>query len=203
MTTATQVADRIAYRVHDKDEAELTAADYLTFLNDAVEDLSAAGWALPLSEATITMVAADYEYDVPATFAYIWQLRKEDADTAGLYDEIIPFWKWTCAYDSNGNPVVRLDSRWFTPVADKKILVMGQQRVTAYAGAGTVEPGAIGFLRERGVAYAAAYLAGGVSEYAQQRRELAEIAFRNSEVMLQNMPEEFRIIPGSRPVPGR
>ena len=203
MTTATEVADRIAYRIHDKDEAELTAADYLTFFNDAVEDLSAAGWVLPLTAATVAQVTSTYEYDVPATFAYIKEVRKESGAGTDIYDQPLAYWSWTLFLQAASTPRFRVDSRWETPTTGEDYLVLGQQRVGAYSGGDTVEPGLIGFLRERGVAYAAAYLAGGVSEYAQQRRELAEIAFRNSDVMLQNMPEEFRVEPGSRPVPSR
>lgn len=200
MSTATEVAARIAYRVHDSGQEEVNAAGYLSFLNDAVEDLSAAGWLLPLAEAEVSQVASAYEFDVPASFAYISEVRLEGA--SGVYDQVVPYYAWSISLDS-ADPVVRIDSRRFTPVATKKYLVIGQKRPVAYAGGTSIESGLVGFLRERGVSYAAAYVAGGNSEYAAQRRELAEIAFRNSELMLQNTPEEFRIIPGSRPVPTR
>lgn len=200
MSTATQIAARIAYRVHDSGQEEVDAAGYLSFLNDAVEDLNAAGWLLPIAEAEVAQTASTYEFNIPASFAYIKEVRLEGA--SGVYDQVIPYWAWDTTL-ADSTPVVRIDSRRVTPDATKKYLVIGQKRPAAYVGATTIESGLVGFLRERGVSYAAAYVAGGNSEYAAQRRELAEIAFRNSELMLQNTPEEFRVIPGSRPVPTR
>ena len=200
MSTATQVAARIAYRVHDSGQEEVDADGYLSFLNDAVEDLNAAGWLLPIAEAEVSQTTGTYEFNIPANFAYIKEVRMEGA--TDIFDQVIPYWAWDTSL-ANATPVVRVDSRRVTPTTTKKYLVIGQKRPVAYAGATAIESGLVGFLRERGTSYAAAYLAGGGSEYAAQRRELAEIAFRNSELMLQNTPEEFRIIPGSRPVPTR
>lgn len=200
MSTATEVAARIAYRVHDSGQEEVDAAGYLSFLNDAVEDLSAAGWLLPIAEAEVSQVTGEYEFNIPASFAYIKEVRMEGA--SDIYDQVIPYWAWDTSL-ADATPVVRVDSRRVTPTTTKKFLVIGQKRPTVYTGAVAVITGLVGFLRERGTSYAAAYVAAGGSEYASQRRELAEIAFRNSELMLQNTPEEFRVIPGSRPVPTR
>jgi hypothetical protein len=202
MTTATALAARISWRIHDGNQEEISAANMLSFLNDAIEDLAGAGWVLPLAEATIAQVAATYIYTVPASFVYIKELRKEDATTASLYNELIPYWAWQISQGAS-DAQIRLDSRWFTPTAGKNILVIGQKRIAALGGSDTVPAGCLGFIRERATAYAAAYVAGGVSEYAAQRRELAQIAFNISEQMLVNIPDEFKIAAGSRPVPGR
>jgi hypothetical protein len=201
MTTATALAARISWRVHDGGQEEIIAANMLNFLNDAVEDLAGAGWVLPLAEATITQATATYTYAIPASFVYVKELRKEDATTASLYNELVPYWAWTISYDTDAK--VRLDSRWFTPTAAKKILVLGQKRIASLAGSDVVPAGCLAFIRERGTAYAAAYVAGGISEYSAQRRELAQIAFNISEQMLVNIPDEFKVESGSRSVPGR
>ncbi len=202
MTTATTLATRISFRVHDSGQEEISAANMLAFLNDAVEDLAGAGWVLPLSEATITQAASTYIYTVPASFVYIKEVRKEDATTASLYNELVPYWSWSLGQGAS-DAQLRLDSRWFTPTANKKLLVIGQKRIASYAGGDTIPAGCLAFIRERATSYAAAFVAGGVSEYAAQRRELAQIAFNISEQMLVNIPDEFRIAPGSKPVPGR
>lgn len=202
MTTAAALGLRIAYRVHDSAQTEMAAAGYLGFLNDGIEDLAAAGWLTPVNSATIAQATGTFVYNVPASFVYIQEVRKEGA-TAGVYDSVLPDWAWSVFLNSAGTPQIRVDSHWVTPATGKNFMVTGQVRVAALATGETVPSGMLGFLRERGTSYAAAYLAGGVSEYANQRRALADFSFRASELMLANMPDEFRIAPGSRAVPGR
>ncbi len=123
MANATALAARVSWRIHDGGQEEVSGTNMLNFLNDAVEDLAGAGWVLPLAEATITQAATTYTYAVPASFAYVKELRAEDASTANLYNLVIPYWAWSVSYDTDAK--IRLDSRWFTPSAGKKILVTG------------------------------------------------------------------------------
>jgi hypothetical protein len=201
--TGNGLAARVAARVNDAAYAELLQASYLAYLNDAIQDLNIAGWVLPLEEATVTQAAATFEYAVPATFAYIKEIRLEDVTTASLYDQEVPYWGWMIAYTGTATPKIRLNSLWFTPVVNKKILVVGQKRPTSLTAEGTVPSGLEAYLRERATAYAAAYLAAGISDLAQQRRDIADVALKSSETMTIEKPYEFRIEPGSRPVPGR
>ncbi len=206
MATAGTLAAEVAVICHDSGYLEgptATQADYLGFLNNAVEDWSNAGGLLPLAEATITQVAATFEYTIPADFVYISEIRLEDVTVANLFDRRVPYNLWSIAYAAGSTAKIRLDSRWFTPVADKKILVVGQKRQAAFALGDTVPAGLWAFLRERGIYHAARYLMAGGGNLAGHRKDAAELALKLSEAMLSEMPVEFRIVPGARPVPGR
>lgn len=202
MATATELAARIAYRVHDKDQDEVDAAGYLGFLNDAVFDLIAHGWLSPIDEdVSLTMAASTYEYSVPADFAYVRELRMESG--TDIYDYVVPWHQWRIGMIATATPKFILDSFLWAPRAGKAFKVVGQKRPTVYSGGDTVRGGEEAFLIERGVSYAASHLAGGTSEYAQQRARTGEIALQVSEGMLGFHPAEFRVKPNSRHVPGR
>lgn len=202
MATATALALRIAYRCRDGSQTEALAATYLAFLNDALHDLNAAGWLIELEEdETVPLVATTYKYDLPATFVYIEDVYVEGTAT-GVYDEAVPRWKWRLGYDG-AKAVIVFDSRRFTPTATKKLKFVGQQRQADFTGAETVPSGMEAFLRERGVAYAAAHLAEGGGELRNTRLRISELAWQASELLLSHQPEEHRIKPGSRHAPGR
>lgn len=206
MSTTLDVAARVAVISHDASYNEgptAAAADYIKFVNDALEDWNDGGGILPLAEATATQVAATYEYEVPAGFSYVFEVRLEDSTVAGLYDNVVPASLWSLSYMTGSVAKVRLDSRWFTPAAGKKVLIVGQKKQVPLASGDTVLAGMIAFLRERGVYHACRYLMAGGSSLATRRREAAELALKLSADMLQDIPVEFRVIPGSRPVPGR
>jgi hypothetical protein len=201
MTTAADVGIRIAARCRDT-STERTAAEYLAFLNDALADLRAAGWVLPLEEdETTSLSATTFSYTVPATFVYLQDVYMEGA-TAGVYDDGIARWKWRLGTDG-GVAVIVFDSRRLTPTASKKLKVVGQKRPPVLATGDTVEPCLEAFLRERGVAYAAANLAEGESEFARTRQRISELAWQASELILSHQPTEYRMAPGSRVIPGR
>ena len=64
-------------------------ATLLTFVNRAARDLANSGWLLPQEHAeNIELLANQYEYDVPARFAYIQMLRLGDTtvDNASTVD---------------------------------------------------------------------------------------------------------------------
>ena len=205
MATATALALRVSYRVHDKDQAEISAADYLTFVNDAIDDLVAAGWLERQSEdVTTSMVTDTFDYSVPSGFAYVQFLIEEDANEAGKYpgpktaDHL-----WWIGLVS-GTPTFHFDSNLWFPTNGKKIKIVGQKRPTqSIAGSATIVSGMEAFIRERATHYAAGYLAAGVSELSQWRKDLSEISYRNSEKMLAYHPQEFRVRVGSRVVPTR
>jgi len=199
VSTGTEVAARVAFRCFDSAYAELTAVNYLSFLNDAVADLLVAGWVLPLEEdESLTQAAATYSYTIPATFAYVSEVRME----GGAYDESVPKWQWRLGYDG-ANPVLVFDSRWWTPVANKHIKIVGQQRLAAYAGGTTVHAGVEAFVRERAVSYACAHLASGTSALAKFRQRLAAFYWQTSETLLTHQPDQHKVVPGSKSVPTR
>jgi len=207
VATATAVALRVAFRCHDTAQTELSAANYLTFVNDAIDDLVAAGWLEPQSEdETTSMADSTYEYNVPAGYAYVYALIEEDRTTSNLYPfgNAIPKHQWRIALDADGDAEFTFDSDLWRPTDGKKIKVIGQKRPSAnLAGATSVVAGMESFIRERATHYAAAHLAGGRSELSTSRERLSETAWRNSEMMLAQHPTEFRVRPGSVYVPGR
>lgn len=202
MTTGTALALRVSFLVHDAAQAECTAANALIFVNDALHDLDAAGCVLPLEEdESLSLSASTYAYSLPATFAYVSEVRIEGT-TASVYDILVPKWQYRFGYDGAAAKVI-FDPNWFTLTAAKKIKIIGQQRLSAITGAGTVTVGIESFLRERAAAYLAMHLTQGGSELAEQRQRFSEVAWNRSEVLLSHMSEEYRIVPGSKPVPGR
>lgn len=199
MSTGNEVAARVAFRCFDSGYAELSQANYLSFVNDAVADLLAAGWVLPLEEdESLTQATDTYSHTIPATFAYISEVRVEGS----AYDESVPKWQWRLGYDG-ANPVLVFDSRWWTPTDTKKIKLVGQQRLAAYTTTGTVHAGIEAFVRERAVAYACAHLASGSSALAKLRQRLAEFYWGTSESLLTHQPDQHKVVPGSKPVPTR
>jgi len=202
MTTGTNLALRVSFLVHDSAQAECIAADALKFVNDALHDLDAAGCVLPLEEdETLSLSVATYSYTIPTVFAYVSEVRIEGA-TTGVYDVLVPKWQYRFGYDGAAAKIF-FDPNWFTLTATKKIKIIGQQRLTELTGAVTVTVAIESFLRERASAYLAMHLAQGGSELSEARRRLHEVAWARSEVILSHMPEEYRIVPGSKPVPGR
>jgi len=206
MATCLEVSARVATICHDATYLEgptAAAADYIKFVNDAVEDWNNGGGILPLAEDSVLQAATTFDYTVPAGFSYIFEVRLEDETTAGLYDKVVPYELWSLSYAVGSTAKIRLDSRWFTPVVGKKILVIGQKKQVALASGDTVLAGMIAFVRERGIYHACRYLMAGGSNLATRREDTAKLALQLSQDMLQHLPQEFRIIPGSRPVPGR
>ena len=82
--------------------------------------------------------------------------------------------------------------------------VYGWKRPTVYtAGGDTVDPGLESFLRERATAYALKYMAVGQSELDRSRIQMSELAMRDSEAFLSRQPQQYKIMPRARYVPGR
>lgn len=203
MTTGTDLALRVAARVHDPSQVELTAAQYLAYVNDANDDLRSAGWLLKEDEDRSTVfVQGVYYYPVPANFAYIRLLREEAEQPPNSYDLIIPYHQWRLE-SLLGVANIVFDGTVFFPLPGKHLQVTGQMRpVNPLIGATVITPGMESFLRERAVAYAADFLAGGHSELAQQRERLATRSWALSNQMLAYHPQEFRCRPNSQRVPG-
>lgn len=202
MATANQVAAQVARRVRDADFSELQQSEYLEFVNMALDDLSAAGWLLPLAEdVSLTLAASTYEYAVPAGFAYIKRVEQASAD--GFYDviDIVPDWYWYVSNDAN--LVIR--PTYHGELVDGRVLkIVGQKRPnTGVAGSDTIQGGMEAFVRERATKYAADYLAAGDSRLDGYRQRLAENLWAVSEKMLGSHPMEFRVKPSSVHVPGR
>jgi len=194
----------------------ISEALYEQFLDDAIDDIRSSGWLLPIEEdESLTMVADTYQYDVPASFAYIQDLFEEDSSTADLYTEAIPQHMWKPGYDG-GNPTIEFNANLWTPVPGKSIKVVGQQRPSKYtADSDTVEDGFIGFMRVRAQAYALLYLGTVPVEQGDQDQLERRIAIANTRIATGNammgladrqlalQPQEFRVKPNSRHVKTR
>lgn len=206
MATATALGLLVALRVHDKNQAELLAADYLSFINLAIDDLVASGWLLPQTEdESIVLVDNDFDYDIPAGFAYIRRLYVADSDSQFPSENEVPHHQFRLSLDVAGTPEIYfLPDSFDMLVSGRNVKIVGQKRPSqSVAGSATIEPGMEAFVRERAVSYAAEFLAAGVSELSQYRQRLAEVTWAKSEKMLGNHPMEFRVKPSSLYVPGR
>ena len=205
MAGADDLRTAVALRIHDASKAELSDANLIIVANMAVDDLTVEGIVLPLAEDESLEFAADtYAYSVPATFAYIKELREETAISSGLYPQVIHPTLWRLTIETGTTPIIQFDSTEYDlPAATINLKVVGQQRVAQLSGSDTVPPGLEAFIRERSVAYAADILAGGVSELSVWRRGAAEQAWARSLDILRRIPREFRPWPDSRRVPER
>ena len=205
MVTGADVALRVAWRLRDSAFAELSELEYFYFIQDAYTDLDNAGWLMTLEEdETTTMAASTYEYDVPASFAYVYMLREEDDGTPTTYSIVIPQLHWRIALDASADPEFHFEPHLWSPRAGKTIKVVGQKRPTSLSAKTiTVPAGMESFVRERAVSYAAAHLAQGSSQLAKWRERLSETSYLKSEAMLAQHPMEFRVKPSSVHVPGR
>jgi hypothetical protein len=196
----------ISLRTHDVGAAEVTTSQLLTFINMASRDVRNAGWLLPLADdESITEAANDYEHNVPAGFAYISMLLREDT-SSGTFDEQngLDLHEWRLGINTSLTPVIYLNQYRYGVHAGARIKIVGQQRPAIYTADGdTVDNGLESFLRERAAYYSFQFLAAGRSEYAQWRQQQAMLARAESERFLAYGPQQFRMKPNSRYVPGR
>jgi hypothetical protein len=233
MTTFADLKKRVAFLAQDPTMEFIPDSQYGEFINDAVRDLTMSGWLLPLDEDTsLTMAQNTYEYAVPAGFAYIYCIYEESDTTPTTYDIVAPFHQWRLAMKATATPYIVFNADLWYPRAGKKFLVRGQKRPSLYSvDSDTIEALFEGFLRERAAAYALYFAATlpqpGAADYIQKVEDdspttrrgpvrpgfatersrnlaaLANIKMASSERMLTFHPQELRVKPSSRHVPGR
>jgi len=224
---------RVAFLAQDPAMSLMMDDDYGEFINDAVRDLTMAGWLTPLdADESLTMAASTYEYDVPANFAYVYALFMETNASAGTYDEVVPQHQYVIRMEATATPKFVMDSGLWRPRAGEGFKVVGQRRPATYDDdADVIEAQFEAFLRERAVAMALYFAAGlpqpHAADYVQEveadspttRRgpdvqglagerikvllALANLRYMTSEKMLSYHPQEFRVKPSSQHVPGR
>ncbi len=74
-----ELIDEVSLHLHAPASQEVTRSQHLTFLNGATRDLTNAGWLLEIQHAeNIELLTDNFEYDVPAGFAYVKELRLGD-----------------------------------------------------------------------------------------------------------------------------
>jgi hypothetical protein len=202
--TAGTLAARIAVRCHDAGYLEgptAAAADYLAFLNDAVEDWNASGGFYPISDATTLQVADTYDYAIPALFAYVDEVGIE-SESVGHY-HTVDFQFWYIDYRTGSTPTIHIRRSWFTPDATYHILIAGHKRLAVFATGDTVPPDLSAYLRERGLYHALHYLSAGGGSLAADRRAAAQFALQVSADMENKRSLAFRPNAQSQYVPGR
>jgi len=194
----------LALRCHDTG-TELSATNYGVLINQAIDDLAAEGIVLPLAEdETLAFAATTWAYSVPASFAYIKELREEDAVGGGKYPNVIHPSLWRLTIETGTTPIIQFDTTEYTlPTATVKLKVIGQQRVAQLTTTDTVPIGLESFIRERALSYACDILAGSSSQLSAWRRGLAEQSWGRSLDILRRLPRDYRALPDAVRVPER
>lgn len=231
--TFADLKKRVAFLAQDPAMSLMLNDDYGEFINDAVRDLTMAGWLTPLdADTSLTMAANTYAYDVPANFAYVYTLRMQTSAAASTYDEVVPPHQYRIRMMATATPQFVMESGLWFPRAGEGFMVVGQRRPATYTlDADVIEAQFEAFLRERAVAMALYFAAGlpqpHAADYVQEvesdspttRRgpdvqglagerikvllALANLRYMTSEKMLSYHPMEFRVKPSSQHVPGR
>lgn len=210
MATIQDLLDSIKAQLRDSDLVEVTITQIQSFLNDAAQDAKNSGWLIDLEDdESLTWTNNTYEYAVPASFAYVSELRVENTATSpSTWDEVVPSHFWEIRLDSSV-PTFFIH-RGF-PIPDSRLMkVVGQKRPTIYSSgatglAETVDSGFESFLRDRALALALGFqaTANPSLEIDRTRLALMDRAFGRSEAMLARHPQENRVTPNAEHAPGR
>ena len=120
MATIANLVTSISEQVRDPGLVEVSQAQLITFLNDAAQDASGQGWLIWLADNTsLTFVPADFDYSVPASFAYIKDVESPTA--------VIPRQYWDLRLVST-TPTLLFSSFFTIPAGAIKIV--GYRRPT-------------------------------------------------------------------------
>lgn len=193
----------IALRIHDVGNAEVSTSQLTSFINMAARDARNLGWLLDLEEdESLLETATTFSFAVPANFAYIQTLLRENIST-GTFDYEIARGEWRLGLDGSV-PTLFLFEPWYIPAVGSNIKIIGQKRPSLYsAGGDTVDAFLEPYLREKATYYSGMFVAFGESEYAATRRDAALLAAREANKMSSESPQVFRMRPNSRHVPTR
>lgn len=203
MVSAATLGLDVALRVGDPTQIEITAAQYLSFINMAMQDLSNGLWLRPKTEDVSTELVEDvYEYVVPDNFAYVRMLVVEDDEGDYPAQNIIPFHMWEIRSTTDGPKFIFWKDVWHNLTAGRKLKVVGQKRFPLIlSSSDSIPSGADTVLRERATAYAFERLASGSDELSQRRARGAEQAWAKSEQYKARIPMQFRLLQDSVIVP--
>ena len=129
-----EMSDELALHAHDPTNAEVSAAQWMTFVNAAARDARTSGWLVRATDdISIAIASGTYEYSIPTTFAYIQTLYQEESlGSSSLYVQEVPRNHW----DIRLNPSTGVPEIYFTTltyvVNGKHIRIIGQKRPTIY-----------------------------------------------------------------------
>src|SRR5574341_14061 len=190
--TVLTLKQEIASRLHDPASQIVTDQQLLTFINAAARDADVADWLVELEEdESLTLATATYNYNVPANFAIITEIKQEGA-TSDLYDVLVLPHKWALALNG-GVPIIRFNSTFFTITNGKKLKLIGFKKPVTYTeDTDTVDVGIESFLRERATSYGAADLGRSTSGWARSYEQLFQDSFAVSESLLAAQKERQR-----------
>ncbi len=203
MALVSDVSAEIALRIHDVGNAEISPAQLMSFINMAAKDARNAGWLIDLEEdESLTEAATTFSFSVPANFAYISQILRQNT-ALNTYDWPIDRNSWRLGLDG-GVAVLFFDDWRYDPLSGAHIKIIGQKRPSLYTAVGdTVDSFLDAFLREKATYYAGIFASYGESEYARTRQQAALLANQEATRMLAQSPQVFRMKQDSRHVPGR
>jgi len=155
-------------------------------------------------DESLVEVAGTYKFAVPAGFAYISRIIRKNR-SSGTYDGYNTFSPEMYRLGTDAAvPTLFFDEARYSPDPGNTLKLVGQKRPTLYtAGTDTVDTGLENLLTERTLYYAFMFLAAGRSEYAVWRQQEAMLARAESELALGRSPQQFRMKPNSKYVPGR
>jgi len=205
MTTVLQLIDEIFSHVRPPDEIDLSIPQVLVYINSAAQDARNSGWLVKMEDdESLTFLQNTWQYSVPATFAYIRELRVENnTSSPSTWDEMIPEAYWAPPRIDDGVPKFFFIRPFMLPVG-RKMKVVGQRRPTVYSlVTETVDPGMESFLRERAITFSMSFIHSSLPAVDAQRFAMWDRRRRDSELMLGRHPQEFRARPNSWLVPGR
>ncbi len=197
MTTAQDLVDTIEVQIRDYDNTEITAARLLILINAAALEAGSLGWVYPLNDAAVTLPTGDGSVAVPASLAWIDELRLDSGDV------IVPRHYWKVRFAS-GDAVIKMEDGWENKFTPGSATTIGWKRLkNDYVLGDTIEAGLEAFLTDRTAAHALRTMVAGGSELDRMRSQQSEIKMRDSQQFLENIPNQYRILPSSRFVPGR
>lgn len=203
MALVSDVSAEIALRIHDVSNAEISAPQLITFINMAVKDARNAGWLIDLEEdESLTEAATTFSFAVPANFAYISRILRENT-ALGTYDTDIDRASWRLGLNGGVATLFFTEFR-YDPLGGAHLKLIGQKRPTLYTAVGdTVDAFLDDYIREKATYYAGIFASFGESEYARSRQSAALLARDEAARMLATSPQVFRMKQDSRHVPGR
>jgi hypothetical protein len=130
---------------------------------------------------------------------------EDDTFTPSMWDQHIPHAFWEIRIDAS-SPMFYINTRWALPQSGTLMKVIGQKRPALYTAlTETVDPGMEAYLAEMATHYALSYMSAGNPslDIDRSRLALAQKSLAFAEGLLSRHPQEFRVKPNSKLVPGR
>jgi hypothetical protein len=193
-----------ALMIGDPDYKQVQVGHWVRLAKQASYDLRNRDFYIQAEDnESLTVTAGQYEYGVPADFAYIRKIEMSDTiDSATVYLDTIPDMHWEPRLNG-AVPVIKFHSI-SSLIVGRSLKVIGQKRPTLYnSPSQQIDPGMESYLRERMLYFAFRLTGAGVSDLARWRQQMSMQSYADSDKMASYHPQEFRMDPEARLVPGR